>query len=113
MKVNTDNVYSLYRYQRTTQLMLQNVNEVNRERTPITAASSVNGWTRQNGLITKLQTLQTFRLPQSIEVHVDVDKYSALQPAIVFLNVKVGQGGKFGTSKGNFEIMKNYAFPKS
>ena len=33
-------------------IMLQNVNEVNRERTRITAASNVEDSTRQNGLVT-------------------------------------------------------------
>ena len=41
IQIKWNNVFSLFWYQRTTDEMLHNVNEVNKERTCIAAASSI------------------------------------------------------------------------
>ena len=45
-------MYSLVRSQRATAHTLQNVCEVNKERSRLAAASSVCDWTKHNGLVT-------------------------------------------------------------
>ena len=45
-------MYSLIRSQRATAITLQNVSDVNRERSPLAAASSVCDSTEHNGLVT-------------------------------------------------------------
>ena len=50
-------MYSLVRSQRATAHTLQNVSDVNRERSCLAAASSVCNSTKHNGLVTVIATL--------------------------------------------------------